>query len=368
MSDSTQPQDITYAEIDLTALKHNIGILKQQAANSRIIAVIKANAYGHGMVTTATELQHTQQVDALAVARLSEAITLRESAITLPIILLEGFFNPEDISTLLDYQLQTVVHSQQQLQAILCSQLAGQLKVWLKIDTGMHRLGFHPEQIPTALASLEQSQLVEQPINLMSHFQCADELDNPTTRKQIQLFQSLATQHKGLSSLANSAGVLAWPDSHLDMVRPGISIYGISPFIGTTAQEHQLKPVMTLKSQLIAVREHKQGESVGYGAIWRAQQDTQLGVIAIGYGDGYPRMAPEGTPVLVNGRLVPIVGRVSMDMITVDLGLNCSDQVGDSVTLWGEGLPIEIVAKHIGTIAYELSTKLTNRVPLSYLK
>lgn len=368
MSEFNQQQDITHAEIDLSALRHNIKVLKQQAANSKIIAVIKANAYGHGMLAIAHELQASQQVHALAVARLSEAIKLRESGIILPIILLEGFFHEQELEQLIDYQLQTVVHSQQQLDAILNCPLTGQLSVWLKLDTGMHRLGFHPEQFSTVLKQLSEARLVEQPVNLMSHFQCADELDNPITNKQIQSFYTCAQQQQGLCSLANSAGILAWPESHTDMVRPGISIYGISPFEDKTGSDFQLKPVMTLKSQLIAVREHKAGESVGYGAIWTAQQDTKLGVVAIGYGDGYPRMAPAGTPVLVNGRIVPIVGRVSMDMITVDLGFDSQDRVGDSVTLWGKGLDIETVAKHIGTIAYELATKLTARVSLSYLR
>lgn len=361
-----EQQDITYAEINLTALIHNINIIKGHTADSQIIAVIKANAYGHGILALAKKLQDSQQVYALGVARLSEALKLRENGIQLPIILLEGFFSAQDLPLLINNNLQTVVHSQEQLQAITNSTLLGHLTVWLKLDTGMHRLGFHPEQFKQALQDLTKAKLIQQPVNLMTHFNCADELDNPITKQQIKLFKSLSTQHNGLCSLANSAAAFAWSESHADMVRPGISLYGISPFVDKTGLEHQLQPVMTLKSQLISVRQHAAGESVGYGAIWQSERDTKLGVIAVGYGDGYPRMTPAGTPVLLNGRIVPIVGRVSMDMLTVDLGLDSRDKVGDQVILWGEGLPAETVAKHIGTIAYELTTQLTARVSLTY--
>lgn len=359
-------QDITYAEINLSALQHNIEILKQHAQGTKVVAIIKANAYGHGMLMLAKQLQQNKQVYALGVARLTEALQLRKAGIQLPIILLEGFFNNADLPLLVEYKLQTVVHSQEQLSAVLKNNLEDKLHVWLKLDTGMHRLGFHPSKFRDALKALKEADNVHQPIHFMTHFNCADEIDNPITAEQISLFKAQTESQSGLCSLANSAGVLAWPNAHADIIRPGIALYGVSPFAGKTASDHQLKPVMTLKSHLIAVRTHKTGESVGYGAKWQAEQDTMLGVIAVGYGDGYPRMAPAGTPVLVNGRLVPIVGRVSMDMITVDLGLNTADKVGDGVILWGEGLPVEIVAKHIGTIAYELVTKLTARVPLSY--
>jgi len=182
------------------------------------------------------------------------------------------------------------------------------------------------------------------------------------------IIRSRIKKDSGLNSLANSAAILAWPETHADIIRPGLALYGVSPIADKQADEFNLKAVMTLKSRLIAVRPHQAGESVGYGAFWTAKKDTKIGVVAVGYGDGYPRMAPEGTPVLVNGRIVPIVGRVSMDMLTVDLGLNCNDKVGDDVTLWGDGLPASDVATHIGTITYELVTKLTSRVALLYLK
>jgi alanine racemase len=213
---------------------------------------------------------------------------------------------------------------------------------------------------------LRTSKNVLQPIHLMTHFNCADELQSNATTIQLRRFNAHIKTDSGLNSLANSAATLAWPETHADIIRPGIALYGVSPFMDKVASDFNLQPVMTLKSQLIAVRAHQAGESVGYGAKWTAKCTTTLGVVAVGYGDGYPRMAPEGTPVLVNGRLVPIVGRVSMDMLSVDLGHNSKDKVGDDVTLWGEGLSATQVANHIGTIAYELITKLTSRVALQY--
>jgi alanine racemase len=366
MTISTTLQDITYAEINLSALQHNLSILKQHSKQSKLVAVIKANAYGHGMVALAKQLQVSQQVYALGVARLSEALQLRDSGIQLPIILLEGFFNDSDVPLLVEHQLQTVIHSQEQLHALLNNDLEQKITVWLKLDTGMHRLGFHPAAFAQALETLNSAKQVQQPVNFITHFSCADEINNPMTTQQVALFNSTTAGQPGLCSLASSAGILAWTEAHADVVRPGITMYGISPFEDKKGSDHLLQPVMTLKSRLIAVRQHTANESVGYGATWTSQQDTMLGVIAVGYGDGYPRLAPTGTPVLVNGRIVPLVGRVSMDMITVDLGPTATDKVGDQVTLWGEGLAVETVAKHIGTIAYELVTKLTARVSLSY--
>jgi len=354
---------ITRAVINLSALQHNQQVLQQQAPNSQMLAVVKANAYGHGMVRIAQTLTG---IHALGVARLNEALELRKSGITTPIVLLEGFFHADDLETLVEQNLQTVVHSQQQLDAIVTSKLKKPLQVWLKLDTGMHRIGFHDDAFDKAYEVLKTSGNVLQPINLMTHFNCADELQGSDTAAQFQSFQSHIKEDSGLNSVANSAAVLAWPETHADIIRPGIALYGVSPFVDKIGADFNLQPVMTLKSQLIAVREHKMGESVGYGAKWTAKKDTLLGVVAVGYGDGYPRMAPEGTPVLVNGRLVPIVGCVSMDMLTVDLGADSNDQAGDDVTLWGEGLPATKVANHIGTIAYELVTKLTARVALQY--
>ncbi|MCW8995235.1 MAG: alanine racemase [Psychromonas sp.] len=356
----------THAVIDLKALQQNLQTLHTYAPESKILALLKANAYGHGMLKIAEKLQQMPRIYAFAVARLDEALILRDAAIDKPIVLLEGFFNASDLATVVAENLQSVVHSQEQVAAILNADLKQPLSIWLKLDTGMHRLGFHPEQFDTVYQQLKNCKNVQQPINLITHFNCADELDNPVTAEQIKLFQQHIKKDSGLNSLANSAATLAWPEAHYDMIRPGIALYGISPFADKSADALQLKAVMTLKSRLIAIREHKAGESVGYGATWTATEDTNLGVVAVGYGDGYPRMAPNGTPVLINGRPVPLVGRVSMDMLTVDLGRDYTDRVGDEVVLWGEGLPAAQVARHIGTIPYELVSKLTARVALQY--
>jgi len=359
-------QDVTYAEIDLDALLHNVSVLKKYAKDAKLVAVIKANAYGHGIVKVANKLQESPHIYAIGVARLSEALVLRKAGIQTPIILLEGFFHPEDLPLLAEYNLQSVVHSQEQLKALTDSDITEKLTVWFKIDSGMHRLGFHPSEFSDALTKLKNIQQVQQPIHFMTHFSCADELNNPTTKEQVSLFKSLTAEQPGLCTLASSAGTLAWPESHADVVRPGVALYGISPIANEVGEDRQLKPVMTLKSELIAIRRHSANQPVGYGAIWASPKETRLGVIAFGYGDGYPRSAPAGTPVLINGRYVPIVGRVSMDMITVELGEDTMDKVGDEVILWGKGLPAETVARHVDTIPYTLITNLTNRVHLRY--
>lgn len=356
---------ITRALINLTALQHNHQVLKTYAPDSQILAVVKANAYGHGMVEIAQALRG---IYALGVARLNEALLLREAGITTPIVLLEGFFHADDLETLVTHNLQTVIHSEQQLDALMSRQLKKPLLVWLKLDTGMHRLGFHEKRFDQVYQQLSNSHNVLQPVNMITHFNCADELNNNITAIQQQIFASHIKPDSGLNSLANSAATLAWPTTHADVIRPGIALYGVSPFTNKQASDFNLQPVMTLKSQLIAVRSHQAGESVGYGASWTATNDTMLGIVAVGYGDGYPRMAPEGTPVLLNGRLVPLVGRVSMDMLSVDLGMHHHDKVGDDVVLWGDGLSATDVAAHIGTIAYELVTKLTSRVALQYVR
>lgn len=352
------------AEINLKSLQHNVHQIKQIAPDSKIMAVVKANAYGHGLVAVASALSG---VDAFAVARVEEALELRRGGVVKPILLLEGFFSAQELPILVANNIQTAVHIEEQFVALEQAELETPVRIWLKLDTGMHRLGVRPEASEQAINRLKNIPNVVHPVGLMTHFSAADEADRSVTAAQIQLFDQVAEKMDGEHSMANSAGVLAWPESRRDWIRPGIILYGVSPMIDGTAADHDFKPVMTLTSSLVAVRDLKQGESLGYGGIWTAAQDTRIGVVAIGYGDGYPRMAPADTPVLVNGRIVPIVGRVSMDMLTVDLGAGAIDKVGDRAVLWGEGLPAERVARHIGTIAYELITKLTQRVVLDYL-
>lgn len=353
------------AYINTEALTHNLQQIRSQAPNSKILAVVKANGYGHGLEYVAKSLP---DVDGFGVARIEEALTLRAGGVVKPVLLLEGFYAPSDLPVLVTNNIHTVVHSIEQLEALERAELDSPVVVWLKIDTGMHRLGVRPEQYAEFVERLHACPNVAKPLRYMSHFGCADELASDVTPRQIDAFMALTEGCRGERSLAASAGILAWPDSHLEWIRPGIIMYGVSPFAESArgAESYNLKPVMTLTSSLIAVREVKKGESVGYGGIWTSERDTKVGVIAIGYGDGYPRTAPNGTPVMVNGRIVPMAGRVSMDMLTVDLGPDSTDKVGDEAILWGEGLPAEIVAEHIGTIAYELVTKLTSRVAMAY--
>lgn len=352
------------AVINLDALKHNLQIIRKFSPHSKLLAVVKANGYGHGLLKIA---QHAEGADGFGVARIEEALQLRAGGIVKPILLLEGFYSPHDLPILVTNNIQTAVHSIEQLEALEQAELETPVKVWVKLDSGMHRLGVSPEQFSSFVERLNRCDNVAKPIRFMSHFGCADELENSITQSQTNLFLELTEQYEGERSIAASAGIIAWPNSRLEWNRSGIIMYGVSPFSDDNATAHGCQPVMTLKSCLIAVRDVKAGESVGYGAIWTSERDTRVGVIAIGYGDGYPRTAPYGTPVWLNGRKVPIAGRVSMDMLTVDLGLNSLDKVGDEVVLWGNELPVEEVARHIGTIAYELVTKLTPRVEMEYL-
>lgn len=351
------------AVIDLEALRHNYQFFKQRCKASKVIAVIKGDAYGHGAVEVAKALE---DADMFAVSRIEEAIWLREAGIAHPILLLEGCFCPDDLKIAAREGFQTLIHHPEQLQDIEQTKLERPIKTWLKLDTGMHRLGVHAEEVADYVARLQASDNVAGEPGFASHFSCADNLNSTTTQKQLDRFLTMTAPYPGVRTLANSAGALYWPESQFDYVRIGISLYGISPDENKSGLSQGLKPVMTLKSKLIAVREHQAGEPVGYGEIWHAGKDTRLGVIAMGYGDGYPRTAPEGTPVWVNGRIVPIVGRVSMDMLTVDLGAGAADKAGDDVELWGNNLPVEDVARHAGTIPYELVIKLTKRVCKSY--
>jgi alanine racemase len=381
------------AIINLSALKHNLAQIKLLAPTTKVLAVLKANGYGHGLERIAQALFSDQyadtkngnlsvKADAIAVARIDEALALRASGITQPVVLLEGFFDSKDLSILSTHNLQTVVHNQQQLDAILAAKLSSPLKVWLKIDTGMHRLGINPDQFKHFYQQLTESDNVQQDIVLMSHLGCADDKDSNVTQRQISLFEAVTQGCDEERTIANSAGICSWPTSHYQWVRPGLLLYGVSPLPLEASSikplQHQLanesateivsfdaKPVMTLKSSLIAIRELNAGEPIGYGGAWQSKEKTVIGVVAIGYGDGYPRHAKNGTPVLINGRRVPLVGRVSMDMITIDLGINSQDKVGDLVTLWGDDLPVAEIAECATTISYELLCNITRRVKMT---
>ncbi len=348
------------ALVDAGALKHNLQQVRQRARRARVMAVVKANGYGHGLVWVARALNG--DADAFGVSSVEEGIQLREAGVPQPICLLEGFFTADELPLLSKYDLEPAIHQDAQLKVLAQALPALKLSVWLKIDTGMHRLGFPPERVPDVLQQLRRSPAVAN-VRLMSHFARADIASDPDTKSQIDSFLAQA-RNLGLEvSLANSAGILAWPQSHLDWVRPGIMLYGASPLEKQAAIQLDLKPVMTLQTALIAVQARRKGESIGYGGDWRCPQDMPIGVAAIGYGDGYPRHATPGTPVLVNGTRVALVGRVSMDMITLDLRLQPQANIGDPVVLWGQGLPVEDVATSAGTIAYELLCHVTERIP-----
>jgi len=352
------------AVINLQSLIHNYQWLKTQCKKQSLVAVIKGDAYGHSAIEVASALS---DADMFAVARIEEAIELREHGIETDILLLEGCFCSTDLHDASRYQLQIVIHHQTQLDQFEAEKLKQPIKVWLKLDTGMHRVGIQSDEIGRFMQGIQNSHNLDGEVNFLSHFSCADELESATTEKQLTIFQTLTKPYKGKRSIANSAGLLFWPDTHLDTVRSGIALYGISPVENKNGAELGLHPVMSLRSRLISIRKHQKKQPVGYGEMWNAPEDTNIGVVALGYGDGYPRLAPQGTPVWLNGRRVPIVGRVSMDMITVDLGRDCCDLVGDEVEFWGAQLPIEDVAKVIGTIPYELTIKLTKRVVKTFV-
>ncbi len=351
------------ARISSSALRHNIQTIKQKAPHSKVIAVVKANAYGHGVEFVSSAIE--KDVDCFGVARLSEALKLRSNGITKPILLLEGFFDENDLAVIAVNNIETVVHNQEQLDALQRATLPNPIKVWLKIDTGMHRLGVNLAQVDKFYQALKNCPNVQPNIRFMSHFSRADERQSNYTNLQLERFLSAVNQ-RGERSIAASGGILFWQNSHLEWIRPGIIMYGISPDNNPDSVQ-DLAPVMSLISSLIAIRPLKKGEPVGYGGAWQSAKDTNIGIVAIGYGDGYPRDMPTGTPVLINGRRVPVVGRVSMDMLAVDLGAESQDSVGDEVVLWGNGLPIEEIAEKSGLLTYELITKLTPRVLTEYV-
>jgi alanine racemase len=357
----------TQAIIDLNALRHNVNIAYQHAPQSKIMAVIKADAYGHGAVTIAKALIPKQKSKiknqkfpaAFAVCCIEEAIELREANIQQPILLLEGFFESNELALIQQYHLQTVIQHQSQIDMLRVAKLDKPINTWLKIDTGMGRLGFLPDDFLNAWQQLNELDNVAKPMRLMTHLACADELESAMTIRQIQQFDQLTHTYQTEKSIANSAGILAWQQARRDWNRMGIMLYGASPF----EQRYNLQAVMQLQSKLISVKLYKKGQTVGYGATWRAERDSIIGIVAMGYADGYPRHAPSGTPVLINGWRVPLIGRVSMDMITVDLTTLPSAKIGDAVIFWGKGLAVEEIAKCAGTISYELLTHINKRVP-----
>ncbi|MDD5321198.1 MAG: alanine racemase [Methylococcales bacterium] len=348
-----------YAVLDLNAAEHNLQKVRSYAPDAKIMAVIKANGYGHGLLRIAEALQN---VDAFAVARVDEGIRLRKAGNKRRIVVLEGFTCAEELDELVKYRLDPLVHSFTQLEILENRTEQEACAIWLKLDTGMNRLGFKPEEFNAAYQRLNQCSIIRHPISLMTHLANADDKQDTTTLKQISLFNDTVGLLPGQRSIANSAGILAWKEALTDWVRPGVMLYGISPFPDNTGAQLGLKPVMGLHSRLIAVKPISRGDKVGYSGTWICEKPTILGVVAIGYGDGYPRYAKTGTPVLVNGQRVPLIGRVSMDMITVDLETQPKAKPGDPVTLWGAGLAVEEIALCADTIPYTLVCGVTQRV------
>ena len=343
----------TTARVRLDALRHNY--LQAKALHGeRALAVVKANAYGHGAVQCAKALETV--ADGFAVAAIEEALALRTAGINGPILLLEGFFEASELAEIVDQDLWTVVHHPWQLEALLASKLDKPITVWLKMDSGMHRVGFDPAMFRQAYEQLSASPNVRQ-IVLMSHFARADEPNAAHPKQQMEIFRATTEGIEAPVSLSNSAGILGWPSTHVNWGRPGIILYGVNPFDGLEASQEvtgDLRPVMQLESAVIAVRSIAPGEPVGYGGAFVADRPTRVGVVACGYADGYPRIAPTGTPVAVDGQLTRLIGRVSMDMLTVDLTDLPAAGLGSRVELWGDTVPVSRVAGLAGTIAYEI--------------
>ncbi|HWI39617.1 MAG TPA: alanine racemase [Burkholderiales bacterium] len=346
------------ATISASALAHNLSVARRHAGQAKVWAVIKANAYGHGLERAAKAFA---AADGLAVLDFQEAARLRIAGITQPILMLEGIFKPSDVALLDKYALTPVFHSPAQVEMLRAASLPSAIDVYVKVNSGMNRLGFTAETLGASFNALREHPRVRQ-LTLMTHFADADGASG--VKAQLDWFQEMTKSFSAPRSLANSAALLRFPQAHGDWVRPGIMLYGCSPFADRSAESLGLKPAMTLTTEIIATQHLQPGERVGYGFSYEAVGELRIGVIACGYADGYPRHAPTGTPVLVDGKRTRIVGRVSMDMITVDISEIPEATIGTPVTLWGEGLSADEVAASAGTLSYELLCALAPRVPV----
>jgi len=350
----------TIATIHLGALRRNLARVRELARGAKVMAVIKADGYGHGLERVARALVGA---DAYGVASLGDGLRLRAAGIITRIVVLSGPDAAADLAEFRRLRLDAVIHDESQLRWLEADHDARTLRVWLKIDTGMHRLGISQDEVPSTLARLRAlANLDNADVVLMTHFAASDEFDNALTRRQIECFDDATAGIIGTRSLANSAGVLGWPAARGDWVRVGGLLYGLSVIDGKSGVDLGFEPAMTLSTKLVSVKTVRKGETIGYAASWQCPEDMPVGVAAIGYGDGYPRGVPSGTPVLVNGVRAAIVGRVSMDLIAIDLREAPGAAVGDRVVLWGKGLPVEQVAALAGTISYDLTCGMTKRV------
>ena len=346
------------AIISAAALRHNLGVVRRAAPRSRVFAVIKANAYGHGVTRAARAFE---AADGIALLEIEAAVRLREGGYAKRLALLEGLFESSEVAVAARHDLAVVVHNHEQLRMLDAAPAGARLDVMLKINTGMNRLGFTPPDALVARELLKKHRAVKQ-LTLMTHFATAD--DARGVAWQIQVFEQIAAGQQLERSIANSAAILRFPDTHADWVRPGIMLYGCTPFADVTAQELGLRPAMTLASEIISVQDLRGGDCIGYAGTFEATQTMRIGTVACGYADGYPRHAPTGTPVLVDGIRTRTLGRVSMDMLCVDLTPVPAARVGTAVELWGGALPADEVAAAAGTVSYELICALAPRVPV----
>ena len=345
-----------FTTIHSAALRHNLSVVRRHAPASKVLAVIKANAYGHGLLRAVAALA---DADGYALLELEAAVRLREAGYRQRIVLLEGFFDPEELPLLVRHRLAAVIHCQEQVAALDGLAPGAKLDVLLKVNTGMNRLGLPPDRVAAACDRLRRNPGVGA-ITLLTHFANAD--DARGVAWQMERLRELPNGDALPRSFANSAAILRYPETHADWVRPGIMLYGCSPFPESIGGEAGLTPAMTLESQIIAVRDLQPGDTVGYGGMFRAERPRRIGIVACGYADGYPRHAPNGTPVNVAGRTTGTVGRVSMDLLCVDLADIPEARPGTRVVLWGEGMPVERVAQAAGTVGYQLLCALAPRV------
>lgn len=348
------------ARFSAAALRHNFAVARRQGGEARLWAVIKADAYGHGLMRVAEALAQT--ADGFSLVELENAVALREAGFRQPILMMEGFYQADELPTFAEYALTPVIHSLAQAQALVEASLPCRLPVYLKLNTGMNRLGFDEADFRHVLGMLRDSRAVAG-ITLMTHFADAD--GERGIDAQWRRFREMGSGSGLPCSAANSAALLRYPETAGDWARPGILLYGSSPYPEMrSARDLGLMPVMTLATEIIAVRRLQPGDRVGYGGVFTADRPMRIGIVAAGYGDGYPRHAPSGTPVLVDGRRTVTVGRVSMDKLCVDLTDAPLSEVGAPVVLWGEGLDVDEVAMAAGTISYELFCAVTRRVPV----
>lgn len=348
----------TAAHVHLDAIRENLAIACSLAPQAQVIAVIKADGYGHGILRVAESLK--ERVSTFAVATIDEAMVLRDAGLSNAVLVLEGVTSAESAALARTHDLLLMVHTAEQIALAV----EAKSSVWIKLDTGMHRLGFEGRELPGVLQQLQAADVDVQAI--CTHLACADEVDSDATRRQLDSFQTCTVGCDLPLSIANSAAIIAWPDAHADWVRPGIMLYGASPIGGEPLAAQPLQPAMTFSAQVIAVRKIAVGESVGYGAHWTCKRESLVATVGVGYADGYPRHARNGTPVFVGGGIAPLVGSVSMDMITVDVTDRPLVSIGDTAELWGRNVLVSEVAASAGTISYNLLTGVSSRVPRLY--